>query len=167
MEKAMFGAGCFWGVESAFRQIPGVEDAPVGYAGGRTENPTYREVCGHGTGHAEVCLVTFDPKVVSYERLVEAFFAIHDPTQLNRQGPDVGDQYRSAIFYFDEAQKETATRVRDRLQASGKFRRPIVTEISPAPKFWPAEEYHQRYFEKHGGAHCHFVPAEFTRAPGH
>lgn len=161
MEKAMFGAGCFWGVESAFRQIPGVKNATVGYSGGHTDNPTYREVCTHGTGHAEVCLVEFDPEAVSFERLCEVFFAIHDPTQLNRQGPDIGDQYRSAIFYFDEGQKDTATRVRDRLEATGSFRRPIVTEISAAEKFWPAEEYHQRYFEKNGGGFCHFVPKEF------
>ncbi|MFM2130477.1 MAG: hypothetical protein RL477_2023 [Pseudomonadota bacterium] len=163
MQKAMFGAGCFWGVESAFRQIPGVEEAICGYSGGHTDNPTYRDVCGHGTGHAEVVEVAFDPKIVSFERLCEAFFAIHDPTQLNRQGPDVGDQYRSAIFYYDEAQKRTATAVRDRLAAAKRFSRPIVTEISPAMTFWPAEDYHQRYFEKHGGAHCHFVPPEFTR----
>lgn len=161
-EKATFGAGCFWGVESAFRQVPGVEEAVVGYAGGHKANPTYREVCAHATGHAEVCQVTFDPAVVSFERLCEIFFAIHDPTQLNRQGPDVGDQYRSAIFTHDEAQMETATTVRDRLQASGKFPRPIVTEITPAGTFWPAEDYHQRYFEKHGGGYCHVLPREFT-----
>lgn len=163
MEKAMFGAGCFWGVESAFRQIPGVEDVAVGYSGGHTETPTYREVCGHGTGHAEVVQVAFDPDTVSFERLCEVFFAIHDPTQLNRQGPDVGDQYRSAIFHYDAAQKETATRVRNALEARGKFGRPIVTEISPAQTFWRAEEYHQRYFEKNGGGFGHAVPGEFTR----
>lgn len=151
MEKIMFGAGCFWGVETAFRKIPGVDDVAVGYSGGMTENPTYQDICSHGTGHAEVVLVDFDPNVVSFERLCEAFFSIHDPTQLNRQGPDVGDQYRSAIFFFDEGQKETANAVRDKLAASGRFRDEIVTQIAPAATFWRAEEYHQRYFEKHGG----------------
>ncbi len=150
MEQAMFGAGCFWGVESAFRGVEGVEDAAVGYAGGHSENPTYPEVCGHGTGHAEVVLVTFDPAKVSYERLCELFFEIHDPTQLNRQGPDIGDQYRSAIFCFGDAQRETARAVRDRLEREGRYRDEIVTQIAPAPKFWRAEEYHQRYFEKRG-----------------
>ena len=162
MEKVMFGAGCFWGVESAFRQIPGVEDAPCGYAGGHTDNPTYREVCGHGTGHAEVVEVTFDPRVLPFDRLCEVFFAIHDPTTLNRQGPDVGDQYRSAIYCTSDEQLETATRVRDRLEAAHRFPRPIVTEIARAGTFWRAEEYHQRYFEKNGGGHCHFVPREYT-----
>ena len=151
MEKAMFGAGCFWGVETAFRKLPGVQDVAVGYSGGTTENPTYQDICSHGTGHAEVVLVDFDPKVISFERLCEAFFTIHDPTQLNRQGPDMGDQYRSAIFFFDEDQKETANAVREKLEAAGRFRDEIVTQIAPAATFWRAEEYHQRYFEKHGG----------------
>ena len=151
MEKAMFGAGCFWGVETAFRKVPGVADVAVGYSGGTTENPTYQDVCSHGTGHAEVVLVDFDPNVVSFERLCELFFSIHDPTQLDRQGPDVGDQYRSAIFFFDDDQKETAIAVRDRLTASGRFRDEIVTQIAPADTFWRGEEYHQRYIEKHGG----------------
>ncbi len=151
MEKAMFGAGCFWGVEAAFRKLPGVADVAVGYSGGTTENPTYQDVCSHGTGHAEVVLVDFDPEVVSFEQLCEAFFSIHDPTQRDRQGPDVGDQYRSAIFFFDEAQQETANAVRDRLDASGRFRDEIVTQIAPADTFWRAEDYHQRYFDKHGG----------------
>ncbi|HEX9810327.1 MAG TPA: peptide-methionine (S)-S-oxide reductase MsrA [Alphaproteobacteria bacterium] len=156
MEKAMFGAGCFWGVEDAFRKVEGVRSTAVGYAGGRTENPTYEQVCSHTTGHAEVVLVEFDPAVVPYERLVETFFTIHDPTQLNRQGPDIGDQYRSAIFTFDEAQKATAERVMDRFEAEGRVRGPIVTEITPAPTFWRAEEYHQQYFEKTGRSHCLF-----------
>jgi peptide-methionine (S)-S-oxide reductase len=163
MEKVMFGAGCFWGVEAAFRQVPGVEEAFCGYAGGHTRNPTYRDVCYNNTGHAEVVEVTFDPKRISFERLCEVFFAIHDPTQLNRQGPDVGDQYRSAIFTYDDAQMQTATAVRDRLAAEKKFPRPIVTEIKPADTFWKAEEYHQRYFEKNGGGYCHVLPGEFTR----
>lgn len=155
-ETATFAAGCFWGVEAAFRQIPGVLDAVSGYTGGRTEHPTYRQVCGHGTGHAEAVQVTFDPQRVSYEQLLSAFWQIHDPTQLNRQGPDVGDQYRSAIFTHSREQLHAAIASRDREQA--KHSRRIVTEIVEAPRFWPAEEYHQRYFEKNGGAACHVVP---------
>jgi peptide-methionine (S)-S-oxide reductase len=155
MEKMMFGAGCFWGVEAAFRQVIGVEDAPVGYSGGHTENPTYHDICSHGTGHAEVVEVTFNPAVISIEQLCKTFFSIHDPTQVDRQGPDVGDQYRSAIFTTTDAQKETAVQVRDRLEATKKFPRPIATEISPASTFWRAEEYHQRYFEKNKGGFGH------------
>lgn len=155
MEQAMFGAGCFWGVEEGFAAIPGVVSTTVGYAGGHTENPSYEDVCSHTTGHAEVVMVGFDPDRVRYEDLVAAFFDMHDPTQLNRQGPDIGDQYRSAIFYSDEAQKATATRVRDKLVAEGKFRRPIVTEITPAPAFWRAEDYHQKYLAKRGLRHGH------------
>ncbi len=151
MENAMFGAGCFWGVETAFRRVAGVEEVAVGYSGGATENPTYQDVCAHGTGHAEVVLVDYDSAVVTFEQLCEVFFSIHDPTQLNRQGPDLGDQYRSVIFTFDEAQQQTAREVRDRLDASGRFRDDIVTEIAPASTFWRAEEYHQRYIEKTGG----------------
>lgn len=151
MEKAMFGAGCFWGVETAFRRVPGVKEVTVGYSGGTTDHPTYQDICTHGTGHAEVALVDFDPGAVTFERLCEAFFSLHDPTQLDRQGPDVGDQYRSAVFTFDEAQLQTARAVRDRLDASGRFRDPIVTQIAPAATFWRAEDYHQRYIEKHGG----------------
>ena len=151
MEKAMFGAGCFWGVETAFRRVPGVEDVTVGYSGGTTDNPTYQDICAHGTGHAEVVAVDFDPGTVTFEQLCEVFFSLHDPTQLDRQGPDVGDQYRSAIFTFDEAQLQTARAVRDRLNSSDRFRDDIVTQITPASTFWRAEEYHQRYFEKHGG----------------
>ena len=151
MEKAMFGAGCFWGVEAAFRRVPGVEEVTVGYSGGTTDNPTYQDICAHGTGHAEVVLVQFDPGAVGFEQLCETFFSLHDPTQLDRQGPDVGDQYRSAIFTFDEAQLQTAHEVRDRLDASRRFRDDIVTQIAPAATFWRAEDYHQRYIEKHGG----------------
>lgn len=150
MEKAMFGAGCFWGVEAAFRKLPGVRDTAVGYSGGHKDNPGYEEVCSHTTGHAEVVEVEFDPEEVSYRKLVEVFFTIHDPTQLDRQGPDVGDQYRSAIFYYDDAQKITATAVRDALEKEGRFRDEIVTQIAPAQTFWRAEDYHQQYFEKQG-----------------
>ena len=157
METATFGAGCFWGVESALRELPGVGDAAVGYMGGRTHQPTYGDVCTGTTGHAEVCQVTFDPARISYERLVEYFFKLHDPTQRNRQGPDVGPQYRSVIFHHTPAQEQTARAVQARLDASGKLRRPIATEIVPAGEFWRAEEYHQRYFAKHGLPSCHLV----------
>ena len=154
-ERATFGAGCFWGVEVTFRNVPGVADAIAGYSGGTTERPTYEEVCRHGTGHAEVVDVTFDPERVSYEQLLDVFFTSHDPTQLNRQGPDVGDQYRSVIFTYGDAQQRVAEAVRDRWQASGRYRKPIVTRIEPAQPFWPAEDYHQRYLEKRGLASCH------------
>jgi peptide-methionine (S)-S-oxide reductase len=150
MAKATFGAGCFWGVESAFRQVKGVTDAAVGYAGGTTKNPTYQDVCTDRTGHAEVVQVDFDPAQVSYEELVRAFFDIHDPTTLNRQGPDFGKQYRSVIFFHDAQQEAIARKVRDELDAAGKFPRKIVTQIAPAPEFYRGEEYHQRYFEKKG-----------------
>ena len=156
MELATFGAGCFWGVESAFRQIPGVIDAKVGYAGGTVDNPTYKQVCTDRTGHAEVTQVTFDPSVVSYDTLLDAFWNMHDPTTLNRQGPDVGTQYRSAIFFHSPEQEAAAKASVAKLTASGRFKRPIVTQIAPAPTFYPAEEYHQRYFEKQGIAPtCH------------
>lgn len=155
-QRATFAAGCFWGVEAAFRQIPGVIDAVSGYTGGKTEHPTYRQVCGHGTDHAEAVEVTFDPRQVTYDQLLAAFWSIHDPTQLNRQGPDVGDQYRSAIFTHAPEQMRAAVASRDAQQAS--YARPIVTQIVEAPAFWPAEEYHQRYFEKNGGAACHIAP---------
>ena len=154
-QTATFAAGCFWGVEDAFRRVPGVLDAVSGYIGGHTEHPTYRQVCGHATGHAEAVQVTFDPQRVTYADLLNVFWQIHDPTQLNRQGPDVGDQYRSAIFTHSPEQERLATESRDREQA--KHARPIVTQIVPAPRFWPAEEYHQRYFEKNGGAACHVI----------
>ncbi len=154
-QTATFAAGCFWGVEAAFRQVPGVIDAVSGYTGGHVENPTYRQVCGHGTGHAEAVEVTFDPQRVSYEQLLGVFWQIHDPTQVNRQGPDVGDQYRSAIFTHSPEQARIATASRDAEQANQ--RKPIATQIVPAQRFWPAEEYHQRYFEKNGGAACHIT----------
>lgn len=156
MEKATFAAGCFWGVESAFRTLDGVVDTQVGYTGGTVDNPTYRQVCTGRTGHAEAIEITFDPKLISYEKLVGLFFKLHDPTQVNRQGPDVGTQYRSAIFFHTLEQKKTAEAVKKSLEDSKKYRRPIATEIVPAAIFWRAEEYHQRYFEKNGGPACHF-----------
>jgi peptide-methionine (S)-S-oxide reductase len=153
MEKATFAAGCFWGVESAFREIPGVTDAPCGYTGGTTENPTYRDVCSGRTGHAEAVEVVFDPTKVTYEQLLEAFWNMHDPTTPNRQGPDVGTQYRSAIFYHSAGQEAAARASKQKAQS--RFRRPIVTEITPASAFFRAEEYHQRYFDKQGLASCH------------
>jgi len=155
MEKATFGAGCFWGVEVEFGRIPGVVETAVGYEGGQTTAPTYKEVCTDRTGHAEVVELTFDPEKVGYERLVEAFFGLHDPTQLNRQGPDWGTQYRSAIFFHSPEQEATAKRVIERLTAEGKFRKPIVTQVVPAQTFWKAEEYHQKCLEKRGAVSCH------------
>jgi len=153
--KAIFAAGCFWGVEHSFRSVEGVLDVAVGYSGGASPNPTYEQVCTGRTGHAEAVLVDFDPAQVSYESLVRHFFSMHDPTTPNRQGPDRGTQYRSAIFFFDDAQRETAETVKRELDGSRQFPRPIVTEISPAREFWRAEEYHQRYFEKNGVRGCH------------
>jgi peptide-methionine (S)-S-oxide reductase len=155
LEKATFGAGCFWGVEVAFRRVPGVVDATAGYLGGTLPNPTYQDVCTGRTGHAEVVEVTYDPTRVSYEDLLNVFWTSHDPTTLNRQGPDRGTQYRSAIFYHTEAQKAAASASKERWDSSGKFPRPIVTEITPASTFYRAEEYHQRYLEKRGLASCH------------
>ncbi len=154
MEKATFGAGCFWGVEETFRKINGVTSAAVGYAGGRTENPTYEAVCSHETGHAEVVELEFDPAKVTYRQLLDVFWSNHNPTTLNRQGPDVGDQYRSVIFYHSPEQKAAAEESKANLEKSGRFSRPIVTLIEPAPKFYRAEEYHQRYLEKRGLSHC-------------
>ena len=154
MAKAAFGAGCFWGVESAFRQVKGVTDAAVGYMGGSLANPTYEDVCTDRTGHAEVVQLDYDPVVVSYEELLRVFFGLHDPTSLNRQGPDYGKQYRSVIFFYDADQQRAALKMKDDLDRSGRFPRKIVTQIAPAPEFWRAEEYHQRYFEKHGIAAC-------------
>lgn len=154
-EKATFGAGCFWGVQAAFDNVEGVTSTTVGYTGGTLDNPTYRDVCGHRTGHAEVVEVTFDLSIVTYDKLLELFWDMHDPTTINRQGPDVGDQYRSAIFYHTSEQREKAERSKSEQQASGRFRNPIVTEIVPAGKFWRAEEYHQKYLAKHGRASCH------------
>ncbi|HEY0283271.1 MAG TPA: peptide-methionine (S)-S-oxide reductase MsrA, partial [Rhizomicrobium sp.] len=150
MEKATFGAGCFWGVESFFRQVPGVLDAVCGYAGGHVDHPTYKQVCTDETGHAEVVEVNFDPAKLSYGKLVEVFFANHDPTTLNRQGPDICTQYRSAIFTHSPEQERVAREKKSALEASGKFKRPIVTTIEAASRFWPAEDDHQRYFEKNG-----------------
>jgi len=154
MEKATFGAGCFWGVEAAFQEIEGVTSTAVGYSGGTLANPTYQDVCSGRTGHAEVVQVEYDPARVSYERLLDVFWDNHDPTTLNRQGPDVGEQYRSAIFFHTPEQEAVAKASKARLERSGRFRRPIVTEITPASTFWRAEEYHQRYLEKRGLAHC-------------
>ena len=160
MEKAMFGAGCFWGVEATFRDVKGVVDTAVGYSGGTLRNPTYEDVCGYATGHAEVVLVTFDPSVVTYEELLAVFWACHDPTQVNRQGPDVGSQYRSAVFYLMPEQQAAARASKENLEASGKYDKPIATEITAAGTFWRAEETHQRYVEKHGGAACHLANDE-------
>lgn len=156
-QKATFGAGCFWGVESAFRQIAGVSDAAVGYMGGHLDHPTYQDVCTDRTGHVEVCQVTFDPAQLSYEKLVEDFFKLHDPTQRNRQGPDIGVQYRSVIFFHEATQETIANTVKARLDVSGRYTRPIATAIEKAEAFWRAEEYHQRYFEKHGLPSCHII----------
>jgi peptide-methionine (S)-S-oxide reductase len=153
-EKAMFGAGCFWGVETTFRNVEGVTDAAVGYSGGTMENPTYEDVCSSRTGHAEVVQVEFDPNVVSYRQLLDVFWANHNPTTLNRQGPDVGTQYRSAIFYYTPEQQAEAEAAKAEQDKSGRFRRPIVTQIEPASEFYRAEEYHQRYLEKRGQTHC-------------
>ena len=155
MAKAMFGAGCFWGVELVFQQTEGIEETAVGYAGGATENPTYEEVCADQTGHAEVVHVTFDPDKVSYEALLQVFFDNHNPTTHNRQGPDVGSQYRSVIFAFDAAQKAAARAAISALNESGKWPNPVVTEIEDAPTFWVAEDYHQKYLEKRGLNVCH------------
>lgn len=150
MEKATFGAGCFWGVEAAFQKVKGVTSTTVGYMGGNFKNPTYEDVCTDKTGHAEVLQITYDPSKVSYEKLLEIFWNIHDPTQLNKQGPDTGTQYRSAIFYHNEQQKKLAEESKKKL----KYNKPIVTEIIKAKEFYPAEEYHQKYLEKHGLKTC-------------
>jgi len=164
-ETATFGAGCFWGVEWVFRKVPGVLDAVSGYSGGTTVNPTYRDVCSHTTGHAEVVRVTFDPAVVTYEQLLEVFWAMHDPTQVDRQGPDIGDQYRSVIFTETPEQLVAATASRDKAQA--KFSRPIATAIEPLDVFYPAEDYHQRYYEGNGHTpYCHVFPADVVASLG-
>jgi peptide-methionine (S)-S-oxide reductase len=154
LEKATLGAGCFWGVEATFRRLAGVNNTQVGYMGGNLNNPTYKDVCTDKTGHAEVLEVTFDPAVISYHDILEVFWDNHNPTTLNRQGPDVGTQYRSAIFYHSPEQKAEAEKSRDAAQK--RFPRPIVTEIVPATVFWRAEEYHQQYLEKRGLSQCHF-----------
>jgi peptide-methionine (S)-S-oxide reductase len=153
-ENATFGAGCFWGIEAAFRRVPGVVDAAVGYSGGHMANPTYKDVCTDQTGHAEVVQVSFDPSKVSYEQLLDTFWQIHDPTQVNRQGPDFGSQYRTAIFFHSPEQEAAAKKSKAALEVSGK-RRPIATEITPAGTFYRAEEYHQKYLEKRGATSCH------------
>jgi len=154
MEKATFAAGCFWGVEAAFRQIEGVTATRVGYTGGDFKNPTYKDVCSGTTGHAEAVEVEYDPSRVTYEKLLEVFWENHDPTTLNRQGPDVGTQYRSAVFFLTPEQEAAAKASKEKLQRNGKYKRPIVTEINPALEFYPAEDYHQQYLEKRGLAHC-------------
>jgi peptide-methionine (S)-S-oxide reductase len=155
MAKATFAAGCFWGVEDAFRQVPGVTATRVGYIGGHTSRPTYEQVCTDRTGHAEAVEVTYDPEAVSYEKLLATFFDVHDPTQVNRQGPDYGSQYRSAIFFHSPEQEAAAKKSKSALEASGKLRRPVATEITAAGTFWRAEEYHQKYLEKRGATSCH------------
>ncbi len=153
MKKATFGAGCFWGVETTFRKVAGVRSAMVGYSGGSFENPSYEDVCSGKTGHAEVVQVEYDPPEVSYEDLLDVFWDCHDPTTVNRQGPDIGTQYRSAIFFHDADQELAAITSKEKLQSSGRYPSPIVTEITPAEAFYPAEDYHQRYLEKRGLSH--------------
>jgi peptide-methionine (S)-S-oxide reductase len=155
MAIATFGAGCFWGVEAEFRKVKGVTATAVGYSGGKLDNPSYRDVCTDTTGHAEVVQVEYDPAVVPYDDLLNVFWENHDPTTLNRQGPDVGTQYRSVIFFHDPEQEAAARASKERLEESGRFRQPIVTQIEPAADFWKAEEYHQQYLEKRGLASCH------------
>jgi len=148
--KATFGAGCFWHVEDLLRKTKGVKSTQVGYIGGKLAHPTYEEVCTDTTGHAEAVQVEYDPNEISYDELLQVFWSNHDPTSLNRQGPDVGNQYRSAIFFHDEEQKKIAQKSKEELEKSGKFQKQVVTEIVPAPEFYKAEEYHQKYFQKHG-----------------
>lgn len=155
MQKATFGAGCFWGVEAAFRRKKGVVSTSVGYMGGKSENPTYKEVCTDLTGHAEVVEVEYDSAQISYNQLLDIFWEVHDPTQFNRQGPDIGTQYRSVIFYHTPAQEAAARASKTALERSGRYREKIATEIAPAPEFYRAEEYHQQYLEKRGAAGCH------------
>ncbi len=155
LEKATFGAGCFWGVEATFRQKPGVWRTLVGYSGGQTDNPTYKEVCADNTGHAEVVQVEYDPTKVKYEELLQIFWENHNPTTLDRQGPDVGSQYRSAVFFHNDEQKQLAEKSKQELSASGKWSKPVVTEITPAKPFYEAEDYHQQYLEKRGMSSCH------------
>ena len=158
-QLATFAAGCFWGVEEAFRQIKGVNSTMVGYTGGKLENPTYNDVCTDETGHAEAIQIEFDPSIVSYEKLLDVFWKIHDPTTLNRQGPDVGRQYRSLVAYHTLEQQEIAKKSIEHLEKSGRFKNRIVTEIVPATKFYKAEEYHQKYYMKRGGGSCYVRPA--------
>ncbi len=155
IQDAYFGAGCFWGVEEYFRKLPGVIETEVGYMGGHTDNPTYETVCGGTTGHAETVHVIFKPDMISFEDLCRKFFAIHNPTTVNRQGHDIGEQYRSVIFYVDGSQQDVAEKVKQEIDEGGTYQKPVVTEIVPAYTFWRAEEYHQQYALKHGGASCH------------
>lgn len=165
-ETATFAAGCFWGVEAAFRQVQGVTDTMVGYTGGQTKHPTYEDVCTHTTGHAEAVQVEYDPAQVSYDDLLQVFFSLHDPTTPNRQGPDVGSNYRSAIFYHTPEQRAAAEASIATLEREHRFKnRPIVTELVPGAEFWRAEEYHQRYAEKHGGVQCHLPLGLKTKKP--
>jgi peptide-methionine (S)-S-oxide reductase len=154
-DTATFAAGCFWGVQVEFDKVKGVVQTTVGYTGGHTEKPTYKDVCSDNTGHAEALQVVFDPAVVTYEQLLDKFWSMHDPTTLNRQGPDFGSQYRSVIFYHSPEQQAAAVSSKEKLEKAHRFPRPIVTQIAPAVTFWPAEEYHQKYFQKHGGGSCH------------
>jgi peptide-methionine (S)-S-oxide reductase len=160
LEKATFAAGCFWGVEAAFRQIPGVVATRVGYTGGDTDDPTYERVCSHTTGHAEAVEVTFDPERVSYEQLLDIFWTNHNPTTKNRQGLDIGDQYRSAVFFHSPEQQEAAERTKEAVQAKIHWPKKVVTEIVPAPEFYEAEDYHQQYLEKRGRSSCTVELAE-------
>ena len=154
-QKAVFAAGCFWGVEETFRKLKGVKSTAVGYTGGLLDKPTYEIVCDGNTGHAEAVQIEFDPAVISYEELLNIFWNAHNPTQLNRQGPDFGEQYRSSIFYYTPEQKETAIKSKQALEKSGKWKDPVVTQIAPASEFWNAEEYHQQYLKKRGLGNCH------------
>jgi peptide-methionine (S)-S-oxide reductase len=154
MEQATFGAGCFWGVQDAFDRLDGVKETTVGYMGGTTANPTYEQVCSNTTGHAEVVHIKYDPDIISYENLLKTFFKIHDPTQKNRQGPDIGSQYRSVIFYYNEDQRIIAQNMIDKLEAAGHYKKQIATEINKASLFYKAEEYHQHYFKKNKSASC-------------
>jgi peptide-methionine (S)-S-oxide reductase len=165
MAQATFGAGCFWGVEYVFRRVAGVTDVQSGYSGGHTENPSYEEVCSHTTGHAEVVQVTFDPERVTYEQLLEVFWAMHDPTQVDRQGPDVGDQYRSVVFAHSDEQRAAAEESKAKAQV--RFDRPIATQIEPLDAFYPAEGYHQQYYAKNGHEpYCHTVPTKVLQELG-
>lgn len=155
IQTAIFAAGCFWGVEETFRTLPGVIDTEVGYTGGHKDKPTYQDVCSHGTGHAEALKIIFDPEQVSYQKLLEIFWKSHNPTTVNRQGPDVGDQYRSSIFYTSEDQKQEAEKSKIEMDKSGRWKNPIVTEIVPAALFYRAEEYHQKYAFNRGLGSCH------------
>lgn len=155
LETATFAAGCFWGVEDIFMKLKGVKETACGYIGGTTENPTYQEVCSDLSGHAEAVEVKFDPEEISYEKLLDTFWNMHNPTLLNRQGPDFGSQYRSAIFFYNKGQEEAAIKSKGKLERSGKYDKAIITEIVPVPKFYKAEEYHQKYFKKNGGGACH------------